>query len=491
MIISIAFMKPNVPTTENSDDPGGKPIGDLAVYIFNAVEDEWSFISSVSHDKVRLEYIEDAESATDCFFLAQATESNFCYISPKDISPEYIRYAQNLMKFKDGEVIVPQMRSHLICEDLVRDAKAFMMLVSKAKGYKRIVLTAYATTPNLYILKAKLEEVGLTVYLPESPDIDSAWTVNFFGSKSGIRQLAQMSQIKEPDFIMPDGLICVGRFDAAKIAAHRYQKNHGVVIKTNKGSGGAGVLIFREGELPANYQACELAILKAMNSDRYWDEYPIIIEDLVNINYAFAGGFPNVEFKISKSGRIDMLYVCACKVTPKGRFYGLDISNDIINDRQQTTMEDMGYFIAEQYAAAGYRGHFDVDMIAAKNGKLYVCESNTRNTGGTDTFKIVEKLIGPDFMDDAYTVSRSLHDWLIPHKYTFTDIAGNVEPIAYSPRTKEGVIINSSNSLDDGKIIYTIIAKNKRRAYELNILFKHLLETNCQLSPKRAAGETD
>lgn len=448
---------------------------DLVTYIFNAVEDEWSFISAVTDGKKRIELLEDTESATDCFFLSMATESDFAYISPKPISDEFQLYAQNLLSYKQSEVFVPELRSHLICEDFMKDSRAFFAYLSKAKEYKRVVLISYSATPQFLALKERLEKVGLNVYAPEAPEVDCAWTVNFYGSKSGIRQLAQKSAAVEPDFMMADGLICVGKYDAAKIAANRYIKQKGVVIKTNKGSGGSGVLIFREGELPSEYHACEKKILEAMNGDTYWDIYPIVIEDLINVNYTSSGGMPNIEFKIHKNGRLEMLYVCACQVTPKGVFYGVDISEDILNDRQQTRIEDTGYYIAEQYSAAGYRGHFDVDMMFAKNGHIYVCESNTRNTGATDTYKIIRKLLGKDFMDDAYTISRSRRDWLPKNSLYFNQIVEKLEPILYSAKTKEGIIINSASSIADGKLIYMAIGKNKKRAYALENELKTLL----------------
>jgi len=458
------------------DEPGGKK-SELVVYVFNTVEDEWSFISSVADDRKKLALIEDAEDATDCYFLSMATESDFAYISPKPISAEFLAYAKRLLGARSAEVIVPKIRTHLICEDFINDSGAFISLVTKAKEYKRVTLVSYSASQQFYILKNKLQEVGLSVYTPEAPQIDCAWTVNFFGSKSGIRQLAQQSAASEPDFIMPEGLICVGKYDAAKIAANRYIKQKGVVIKTNKGSGGNGVFIFREGELPTDYTACEQKILEYFNSDRYWDEFPIVIEDLISSNLTASGSLPNVEFRIHKNGRIEMVFVCDCQVTDKGRFYGLDINEDIINDRLQTRIEDTGYYIAEQYSAAGYRGQFDVDMMYARNGKVYVLESNTRNTGGTDVYKIVKKLVGKDFMSDAYTISRSRHEFLAKKKFTFGDMLGRLQPLLYSPRTKEGVIINSENSIPDGKLIYMVIGKNKRRAYEMENELKRLAQT--------------
>ncbi|GIK83729.1 MAG: hypothetical protein BroJett025_03510 [Patescibacteria group bacterium] len=440
---------------------------DLLVYVFNVIEDEWSFVSSITDPIKRFGYISESEDAADAYFLSQATEKEFVYISPKPIPEEFVEYAKQNFNFSNAEVLVPSMRSHLICEDLVDDSRTFMSLVSKAKQYSRVVLTSYSASHQLYDLKESLEKLGISVYLPEAPDLEEVWTVNFFGSKSGIRQLAQKSQTKEPDFVMPEGIICVGREDAAKIAASKYIKQKGVVIKTNKGSGGSGVLIFREGELPTEYEACEKIILEQMSEDRYWDQFPIVIEDLISINHAVASGFPNVEFKIHKNGRIEMLYVCACQVTPKGKFFGIDINEDIINDRLQTKLEDTGYFIAEQYRAAGYRGHFDIDLMMAKSGVLYVCESNTRNTGGTDTYKIVRRLIGKEFMDEVYSMSRSRPEWFAKNGQTFAQVIEKLKPILFDKKKKTGVIINSHNSIPDGKLIYTIIEKDKKKAYQM------------------------
>ena len=59
---------------------------ELVVYVYNAVEDEWSFISTVADERKRLELIADTEDATDAYFLAMGTESDFIYVSPKPIS---------------------------------------------------------------------------------------------------------------------------------------------------------------------------------------------------------------------------------------------------------------------------------------------------------------------------------------------------------------------------------------------------------------------
>ena len=440
----------------------------LTVYLYNIVEDEWLYISSLPDYKRQEKHISEVEDATDCYFMGLASEKDLIYISPKAISIDFQQYTQKLMGYQSTQIITPKIKTHLLCEDLIFDPKALNQLTSIASKYDRLTLISYAVTPQFYNLVNQLKGLGLNVYTPEAPEIDCAWTVNFFGSKSGIRQLAQKSSATEPDFIMPEGVICVGRFDGAKIAANKYIKQKGVVIKTNKGSGGDGVLIFRDGELPYDYQTCEEAIQKSFNHDKYWDNYPMVIEDLVNINYSLAGGFPSIEFKIHKNGRIEMLYLCAMQVTPKGKFYGMDVYDDIFSDRIYAQIADTGFYIAEQYAKAGYRGHFDVDMIASKNNRIYVSESNTRNSGGTDVYRILKKLINKDFSEDYYVISRS--NLYLPKEtqITFSQLLNQLEPLLFSTKTKTGLIINYDITLKNNELIYTIVGLNKKHAYEID-----------------------
>lgn len=461
----------------------------ITVYVYNVVEDEWSFVNAYS-DSVRLvEDIETMENTSDCFFLATAAaETDFVYISPKPIASEFQTYTQTLFKYKNGQCLTPDNISHQLCLDLIEDKACFRQLVLQLKPYQQVSLLSYSASAQFYQLKTALIQAGLNIRTPESPALDSAWTVNFFGSKSGIRQLAQQSAAAEPDLVMPDGLICVGRFDASRIAAHKYLKNKGVVIKTNKGSGGNGVLIFRENDLPNDYPACVAKLEAILNREEYWEMFPIVVEDLINVNTAIEGGFPNVEFKIWKNGRIEMLFYGILAVTEKGEYYGMDVNGSILPDRLKTRMLDTGYYIAEQYAAAGYRGHFDVDMMLGKNGQLYVSESNTRNTGWTDTYKVVKKLIGNDFLNQVYVMNRD-NFRLTKNRWTNLDnLLAGLAPLLFSPQTRAGIIVNSENSLKSKYLYYTIIAPNKKTAYDYREKMTALLNNGSQLTNSTPAS---
>lgn len=452
---------------------------ELVIYIYNVVEDEWSFMSAIQPIEKRFEMINDCNSSSECYLFANASENEFIYISPIEIPNSFRNYFQSITNNKKVDIFVPQKRTGLICKDLYTDKQLFGDLIQKAKKYKKVKLISYATSPEFLELKERMIQLGLNVFTPEAPNIDNAWTVNFFGSKSGIRQLAQQSRALEPDFIMPEGVICVGRLDAAKIAANTYIREKGVVLKTNKGSGGHGVMIFRDGELPRDYKSCEKRIFELLSEDGYWEKFPIIIEELINVNYMAFGAYPNIEFKIHRNGKIEMLYYCVMMVTKEGKYYGLDIHEDVLNERTAARITDTGYFIAEKYAEEGYRGHFDIDMIAGKNSHIYVCESNTRNTGGTDIYKLVYELYGEDFFSDVYVLNRNDYKFKTQSAMTFEKLIDVIKPIAYDKKRKEGVVVSSGAPIKEKQLLYTVLGKNKKRAYQLQQdLFELLAKIN-------------
>ncbi len=455
--------------SEKSDPiPADHKKAEKTVYICNFSEDVWPFIEAMSSSKhSRALEIDWNADLSDRDLFTNTEESDLVFINPRPIQDSFIKYYKELFGIRKLEILVPKKHSGETCRDVYEDEELFEKLIELANHVKKLTLLSYSTSEQFLILVNKLRQRGIAVYTPESPEEEDAWTVNFFGSKSGIRQLAQQSEVEEPDFLMAEGLICVNIIDAAKIAAKKYIKEDGVVLKTNKGHSGVGVLILREGELPTDYKACEQAILNILKQDAYWDKFPIVIESLINVSYGIGGGFPNVEFKISKNGKIDFLYYCGLRVDKDGGFQGIEINEDVMNDRLMARIIDMGFFVGEQYVANGYRGYYDVDLVAAKNGDLYVSESNTRRTGGTHVYKTAVKLIGKDFLNDAYVLSNN--SWALPKGVipSFEELIKALESVLFDKKTKEGIVIASANLLRQGLLAYIVFGKNKKRALEI------------------------
>ncbi len=447
------------------------------VYIFNLSEDVWPFIKAMSDTHERQFEIDWNANLAERDLLSIAEENEAIFISPRPIRQSFLTYHEQVFGAKHIKILVPKTHTGEICEDIINDNEVMDELVAAANSVKKLTLLSYSTSPQFFHLVEVLQKKDISVYTPESPEVSSAWTVNFFGSKSGIRQLAQKSGAIEPDFKIADGLICSSIYDAAMIAANKFVKEDGVVIKTNKGHSGAGVLLFRSGDLPKEYKSCEQAIHKILKKDSYWEKFPIVIEDLLNVNSAIGGGFPNVEFKITKSGKIEFLYYCAMRVDRDGIYKGQEMHESVLPDRIAARVIDTGYFIGEQYAAAGYRGYFDVDFVAAKNGEIYVTESNARRTGGTHMYKTAENLIGKEFMTDSYTLSNN--DYALPKgkKPSFSEIITVLQPVLFDKKTKEGVVLASSNLLEQSKFAYIVFGKNEKRSLELEGEMEQLLTT--------------
>lgn len=449
----------------------------VLVYIFNMSEDVWSFISAMSDANARsAEIVENGYLGDVRMFQFAGEDNEVLYITPQPVSQQFLDYYHSLFPNTKLSVLTTAQHSGVICEDILHDPSIMNALVEVANSSRKLTITSYAVSQPFLNLVRALREKGLIIVTPEAPDEEDAWTVNFFGSKSGIRQLAQQSSNEEPDFKMADGVICFGIEDAAKIAAIRYVKEQGVVIKTNKGHSGMGVEIFRPGDLPDEFHACQAKILALLTKDSYWQKFPIIIEKLIQVSNSVAGGNPNVEFKINRNGHIDFLYHCGVLVTKEGAFHGIEIGHDIMPERVAARIKDTGYYIAERFAAAGYRGYFDVDCVAGKNGEIYVAESNVRSTGGTFVYTTAVALFGENFMYDTYLFSNN--GYMIPHlkRQTFTSMLTRLSPILYDKTTKEGLILTSENLLRMQKFSFIIFAKNKKRSLEIEARMEELLQ---------------
>jgi hypothetical protein len=448
------------------------------VYIFNLSEDVWPFISAMSDKQKQKLEIEENADLGDRDLFSFCAEDSMIFVLPRPVDQAFFDYFTSLFGKRNFRVLVPNRHSGVICDDILHDEDVMQALITAANGQKRLVVKSYTTSQQFLDFIRTLRERGLTIFTPEAPEEEDAWTVNFFGSKSGIRQLSQQSRAVEPDFIMADGIVVSGIIDASRIAADKYVSEHGVVIKTNKGHSGAGVLLLREGELPGDYTQCQKAILKMLAKDEYWKLFPIVIESLLSVNPAVGGGFPNVEFQILKNGHVEFLYYGGMRVTRDGVFRGMEIHNDAISEQAAVRMVDTGFFIGEQYRANGYRGYFDVDFVAGKNGQLYVTESNVRRTGGTHVFATAEKLFGKDFMYLTYILSNNAYKLSETKIYTFNEMLTKLTPVLFNKQTREGLIIISENLLSYHQLGYIMFGKTEKRARDLEAKMIQLLATS-------------
>ena len=166
---------------------------------------------------------------------------------------------------------------------------------------------------------------------------------------------------------------------------------------------------------------------------------------------------------------------CGMRVSQEGVFKGMEVNDNVISDRIETQIMDTGFYVGEKYSQAGYRGYFDIDFVAAKNGKIFTTESNVRRTGGTHIYHIASKLFGKDFLYGPFILSTNLYPLTERKKYNFGKILKTLSSILWNKKNKEGVIIVSENLLKQNRLAYVIFGKNKKRAIEIENKLEELV----------------
>jgi hypothetical protein len=444
------------------------PSQTLQIYISNLSEDVWPFINEMQN-KIRQDEIIENASLSDRDLFSFAGEDNTVVVLPQEVEPIFSTYYHELFGSKNFHIFTPKKHSGETSRDLWNDKDLILKIKKISAHYSRINLKSYSASSQFYSLLEKFKTIHPNVTNSESPAETDSWTVNFFGSKSGIHQLANTLDLTaSPAFVVS------GKNIATKLAANFYLNHRGVVIKTNKGHSGAGIVMFRHKELPADNQARIKQISEELKAN-YWQKFPIVIEKFIPSDPNIGGGFPNAEFKITPNGQVKLLYHCGMRVTRDGVFKGVEINEQVLSPKIVSQIINTGFTIGEKMAEFGYRGYYDVDFIAGKDKKMYLTESNIRRTGGTHVYHTAKALFGEKFMQKTFVLSQNIYSLPKPHAISFSDLKKTLDSILYNKKTKQGLVISSANLLSQNKFGYIIFASNKTKAIEIEKKMESLL----------------
>lgn len=436
----------------------------VTVDIFNMSEDVWPFIAAISDTDRRNKEIEENACLGDREIWCLPDDGEGILICPKPISNKFLEHHKEVTG-KRVKVWVPEVRNGQLCEDIMADERFWERLVGLGSREKQIRLVAYTTSVQFVKLVEKLRKTGAGVITPESPGENDLEVINKFGTKSGIRKYGEVP--------MSPGFIFESISEAVTKAAEVYRDKNGVVIKTNKGHAGMGVEIFRPGELLCEAGETEKKILEILNKDEYWNNFPIVVEELVDVDESVGGGCPNVELKVEENGKVKYLYPCGMRVSKKGEFAGIEIGRGLLGNEVVDQMKKIAIRLGNTYAKDGYRGSFEVDFVAGKDGKLLVTESNIRRTGGTHVFLLAKNLFGEDFLNKTFVLSNN---WFkLSQPVSFEEIKNKIDGINFDRSTNEGVVIISENTLSLGRLGYVVFGKNRKRAEEIEAKMKKMV----------------
>ncbi|OGK62655.1 hypothetical protein A2334_03215 [Candidatus Roizmanbacteria bacterium RIFOXYB2_FULL_38_10] len=442
------------------------------------MEDEWQYISGLKSKKEQSIRTTLSNAFADCYLFSNSGRAEFIFISPIAISPDFISYFQTLTN-SHVHVLTPHMITPFISLNLILDKKVLKQLISFALPQGGIELYPYATSKQIYMLKKTLEKNNIFTSFPESPDEKNYWTVSAYGSKTGFRELvSEMNKKKDCPVKMPYGKVFNKKSQAIDFAAKIVLKQGKALLKIAKGSGGHGTFVLKRNDLGKNHTLIKLNIKKLLGDDLLWKKNRMVVEEYIKTDPNNPVQFPSIECRIDEHGINHILYHCAMLVSGAGSFYGMEVGREAVPSFIVRKMNAIARKVGDVYALNGYKGHFDIDMIYGKDGKLYVNESNVRNTGGTDAFKLCLHLLGKRLMQKSFILSKFVDFKTNTKLPNFNQILSFVKPILYSMKTKSGLIISSQASLYERSLTYFIIARSKKGAYKMEKKLLQIIQTS-------------
>jgi len=397
---------------------------------------------------------------------------NSLLVTPLPIDPDFFQDSCKILALENVKNLYPAKIGESLCEAILKDQKLLKKLKEAIADNPRIKIISYVASREFGTLIQYLRKCGYRFAVPEMPDAKDQWTQAYFGSKAGFRQTLGELDGKIP--VMPEGKICHKLAEVKKFAGELFnQGSAGVVIKTNRGLAGAGLVILRRAEITA--KELPQAITKLWRTESYWRKDPAVVEAYIPPDYKVCGGSPNIELRIADH-RIEPLYVCGMRISKEGVFQGVEIGKGAVPRGLTRQLTTVATEIGKHLLRAGYRGFFELDWVAAADGRLYPIEANLRRTGGTHVFETGRRLLGEDFLLHYYMAARNLAPAPALEGKTYREVRAKLGAWLYPlGGRKEGVMLTILNLLSTGRCGYLVIGKNAQRVHEIEHELERLL----------------
>lgn len=438
----------------------------IHTYIFNLSEDVWPFIAALPASAREAEIQENAWLSDREFIGLRAEQAGQAVqmLTPHQPPSEFSNFLDSLIP-GITESIVPEVHSGQISLDALNNETVLNKLAESA------TISAYCPSTAVYRLVSKLSDRGAAPVLADLPSPSSWEQVSAFSSKDGFRKLIESLNL--PNLTLSPGEV-FDDFETAVEAAAGRPAGRGVVLKTQKGHSGMGVAIFTPNKLNGDASARSQQIRQQLLKDNgFWAKFPIVVEDYIEPDTTVGGGVPNVEGYIDAQGKVKISYFCGMRVLPSGTFAGVEISTNIFSPELTNRLIQIGETVGQVYADHGYRGYFDVDMMAGKDGQLYLAESNIRRTGGTYAYHVARHFYGTDFAEHHYVLTNMMT--LQPGDYTWSSIMEQNQDLFFKPGGEIGLIPTTPSLLNQGQFGYMVLAENREQAYQIETAFQRNL----------------
>lgn len=394
---------------------------------------------------------------------------NRILITPTPIAPDFLKDGCRLLGFQNVVNWWPEKIGESVSEAIAEDKLLWQKLVTEIKANEGINLVSYCATQEFLRLTDILRDLGLKFKMPETPEKENTWLIDYFGSKAGFRQATASLGKGFPS--MPQGGICVNKKEIIGWASYLLRNTAGFVIKANRGAAGVGLKIVKKEEVTPGKE--EEFINNLLEGKRYWSEEPVVVEEFVPAAMTVCGGNPNIELMITPEGEVKPLYTCGMRVTPEGNFKGVEIGKGAVQKEAADLLFSSGKIWGEYLKRMGYRGFFEMDYIPRSIKEIYPVEANIRRTGGTHVHELAEKLLGSDYQENYYVVANNLYNAPLYQGKKYMQLKADLEDLLFPIRQKkEGVVLTIVNLLQRGQLGYLVIGPSRERTTEIEEIFQ-------------------
>jgi len=390
-------------------------------------------------------------------------------VTPLPVDADMKKHVEVIMKFKNVVNLSPRKLGVSLCLSIIEDKALLKQLVTIIKQNPGIDIVAYISSGEFMKLLSYFKGLRLNFQTSELPKKENHWTIAFFDSKAGFRQVTTFMENGFPK--MPNGIVCDSVEEIIGAVNYFFRSDTDCVMKANRGLAGAGLkIMFRKDYVDKNLKK---EIGEFFKEDPYWSRDVVVVEEFIKPNYKLGGGAPNIELKIAKN-KVYPLYCCSMRISDRGVFQGIEIGKGAYSRYMENKLIKHGVTFGHVLKKFDYQGHFEVDFVAGEDRRIYPIEANVRRTGGTHTYETARRLLGNDFERKFYIVSKDFSEAQKLKKNTYKELKTKLKDLLYPINgEKKGVIITIYSYIKQGKIGYIVIEKDKKKAYAIE---KELME---------------
>jgi hypothetical protein len=356
--------------------------------------------------------------------------------------------------------VTPANPSPWLSLDILQEPPLLNRLVEYAGPERTVQLIAYATTPQFCQLVNTLQtKYGLNVLLPENVPLERLWLRDYIDTKSGFRTLASR-WLPNAETLLPQGFICRDLAKAAMVVHWFCTQNKSCVVKADGGESGIGHHIFQPTDLVTPED-----ILRTLQPNPFLHDDQIIVEEYIHSSELLS---PSLEVYVPPLGTNppEITYLSNQLFLGFSDFYGLLVSQELLERDWYPTLAESGLRIAAQLQQMGYVGHFDLDTIVDDEGRIYLLELNSRRTAGTHVHEFGRFFFGPNYLKNI--VLLSINKTSSGHITSFDELRHAIDDLLYPMQSeRRGIIPAVTSILGAGEFGCIIAAPTTQEALGL------------------------